>query len=214
MDIAEVEMRYLKSYVVLTVLVLCLMSIAVGLAQESVNDLLPIETVRPYYEQVIALQDAKADAEAYFLSLPDDVRLSLEHYMMLIPAEPIITTSHESSEGVSLFSSGCLITEVHVPYNDAFGLGLFAYKQKIDWCYDGTNLIQVIRSRWGEVYRSHYYFDGHVGDSESGGLGQSSYFAMTQGKFHYQWLSFYEEAYPRIEQWVYGNGNHSGNGWH
>jgi hypothetical protein len=185
-------------------------------AQNDDAEMHPSEEVMPYYTELLRILNSGDDGREYVLSLPVELQWTLQAYMRPTQGETIryVYADTTIAQSFSAVSSGCLITEVHVPYYDIVGTPTYTYKQKFDWCWNGTNITSLNRTRWGEVHVPHYfYFDGHIGNSESGGSGQASYFAMTQGKFRYQFWSIVEERYPRIEQWAYGNGTHSGNGW-
>ena len=71
-----------------------------------------------------------------------------------------------------------------VPVEEEF-LPLFSFSQKITWCYDGSEIISNPNTiRLGEVhYVPFWYFDGHIDESNSGGKGEWSYEAWTQGEF-------------------------------
>ncbi len=114
-----------------------------------------------------------------------------------------------SEEGVSVATITCNSPRVELDGYGAIGK-VWAYFQQIDRCYDGSKLTEVTRTRWGEVYYPFWTFAGHIGNTESGGVGQSSYRAWTQGQFKYCISSYgcIQEKDPWIDQIVYGNGNY------
>lgn len=90
------------------------------------------------------------------------------------------------------------------------GQKLWSYYQRIDWSYSGGQITSVTRYRWGTVYQVFWSFEGHIGNTESGGVGQSYYQAWTQGKFVLNiggWVV--QTQYPWIDMTVYGNGNYT-----
>ena len=63
------------------------------------------------------------------------------------------------------------------------GLDLWAYYQRITWCWRSGKLTSVSRTRWADVFAPGWDFRGHVGGSVDGGVGSKFYTAFTQGKF-------------------------------
>ncbi len=118
-----------------------------------------------------------------------------------------ITVTNEGN--VSISSITCNSPRVVVSGLNAFGNKLWDYFQQIDRCYDGSVLTEVTRIRGGQVYGAFWQFDGHISDTQSGGVGQSSYRSWTQGRFKLcvTNLGCIEEDDPWIDMIVYGSGN-------
>ena len=111
-----------------------------------------------------------------------------------------------------LAAAGCKsVTRSRSAYN-VFGQVLWTYYQKIDWCYSGTKITSRTRIRWGELpWYSLWQFMGHIGSSASGGVGQWSYRAWTQGEFRFSLVGYpVQYAYPWVDTTVYGNGTSKG----
>ena len=109
-------------------------------------------------------------------------------------------------------ASGCKSYTQGIYITDDFGAPIGRYAQKIDWCYNGSTITSKTRTRWGEVYEVTLKYNGHIGNSESGGVGQTYYYAWTQGSFC-MWVPLVGctiNLYPWVEQYVYGNGTYSG----
>jgi hypothetical protein len=66
---------------------------------------------------------------------------------------------------------------------NVFGMKLWAYYQKVDWCYSSGKIVSKFWTRWGEVYAPFWAFNGHIAKTQSGGVGSSSYRVWTQGSF-------------------------------
>ena len=90
---------------------------------------------------------------------------------------------------------------------------VWSYYQRVEWCGDGSKLTSTPhRSRWGETHMPFWSFVGHIGGSTSGGKGDWSFSASTQGKFS---VCFPEETClysytPWLNITVYANGTYSG----
>jgi hypothetical protein len=92
------------------------------------------------------------------------------------------------------------------------GNTLWTYHQEIDWCENGTRIKRKLhRIRWGETSTPGWHFRGHIANNKSGGIGSTSAYRRTQGKFELCWAWCVQEAHPWIEMTVYGNGSYSCN---
>ena len=120
-----------------------------------------------------------------------------------------ITVNTSMDQGDVSISSTCNSPRVVVSGLNIFGSKLWDYFQQIDRCYDGSSLTEVTRTKGGLVYGLFWQYEGHTGDTQSGGVGQSSYRAWTQGQFRLcvTELGCIEEDNPFIDMIVYGNGN-------
>ncbi len=120
-----------------------------------------------------------------------------------------ITVNTSMNQGDASISSTCNSPRVVVSGLNGVGNKVWDYWQQIDRCYDGSILTEVTRTKGGLVYGLFWQFDGHTGDTQSGGVGQSSYRAWTQGRFRLciTDLGCIEEDDPWIDMIVYGNGN-------
>jgi hypothetical protein len=97
-------------------------------------------------------------------------------------------------------------------YTNIFGQTLWAYFERIDWCYSANKILSKSRTRWGEVYAPFWAFAGHTGSTESGGVGSTSYRSWTQGRFNLcmPYVLCAQNKYPWLDITVYGTGSYSG----
>ena len=90
---------------------------------------------------------------------------------------------------------------------------LWSYFMRVRWCFNNTNVTSVDPPvRWAEIYTKFWFFDGHIGFTQSGGAGQRRYQAWSQGKFSLclggvKGVGCVEQHVPWVQLTVYGNGN-------
>lgn len=107
-------------------------------------------------------------------------------------------------------ATSCAWARVENYWKNAVGQKLFSYYQKVDWCYDGTTITSVNRTRWAETYALWWQFNGHIANTTSGGAGKANYRAFTQGSFSlcigWQSIGCLQHKYPWIDMTVRANG--------
>jgi len=160
------------------------------------------------------LSNAGDNADALYASLPPEAQADVLEYLKVTQVRTNVSTT-----GGSILADGgrgCNSCQYQIDWCNALGQTLFSYFQKIDWCYDGSKITNnPTRLRWGEVYAPLWSFDGHTGNSESGGINQWSYRAWTQGEFKLCLggdIGCIWYKYPWIDTTVYGDGTHSASG--
>jgi hypothetical protein len=98
-----------------------------------------------------------------------------------------------------------------------FYFDLFAYFQRVSWCYTGDpsvpgegRIASISRSRWAEVYYLTWDFVGHIDSWSSGGVGTWKAVRGTQGKFRYcpPKVGCIQTRTPWVETSVFGNGRY------
>ena len=151
------------------------------------------------------LDEAGNDAEKVFS------QLSPEEQKAVIEALQVAYVSIEmvEKEMAPMQSCGCDEKGIIAKGYNGVGVHLWSYKQQLNWCFDGTNVTSKSRSRWGEVYAPLWQWAGHVGSSESGGVGQTYYKVRTHGEFKLCLggdIGCIQYAYPWVEQKGYGDG--------
>lgn len=110
---------------------------------------------------------------------------------------------------IRTMGSGCASPPEYYEYigENVFGNDLWGYFQQINYCWNNGVLTEVQRERWGNTYWILWYFDGHISNSEYGGVGKNSYRAVTQGHFSYclawQGVGCIQHHYPRIDRTVF-----------
>ena len=91
-----------------------------------------------------------------------------------------------------------------------FGIRLWSYYQRVEWCGDGTLIVGNLKqSRAWDTHVPFWTFGGHLDFSEGGGAGEDRYSAFSQGKFKF--CTFpravcIEEDNPWIHMTVFGDG--------
>jgi len=150
-----------------------------------------------------------------WLSLPPNVRQDVVAFNQVayVSEGNRVETALEArgSRGL-LAAAGCKsVTRSRRAYN-VFGQVLWSYYQKIDWCFSGTKITSKTRVRWGEMpWYSLWQYKGHIGSTQSGGVGSWSYRAWTQGEFTFSLVGYpVQYAYPWVDMTVYGNGTSKG----
>ena len=203
-------MRKVKFVSVLVLLAL-LLSAGPGavMGQEPPPDWSDPEAVGALVEELAAAGD---DADELWAELPPEAQTAVVAYLKPARAEPFVESRTVSEGDIHPLGAGCKEYTLGIDQYSAGGVWLWRYTQKIWWCYDGSKITAKIRDRWGETHAYGWEFVGHVGNSESGGVGQSSYYAWTQGHFRLclPGLGCIVHQYPWIWQRVYGNGNYEG----
>jgi len=120
---------------------------------------------------------------------------------------PVITSLGASTD---VFVAACKWAQVERYGTNIFGMKLWSYFQKIDWCYNGSTITSKTRTRWGETHFPGWSWKGHIGNSTSGGVGSTYFRAWTQGHFCLvEYFSCVQNAYPWIDMTVRGNGTWS-----
>ncbi len=175
--------------------------------QKALNDTGTSNWSDPVSVKALIEQLSKAgdNTDALYASLPPDAQAAVLEYLKVTQVTTNVSTTGDDR--------GCKSYQVQVNWKNALGQTLFSYFQKIDWCYDGSIITNnPTRLRWGEVYAPLWSFDGHIGNSESGGINQWSYEAWTQGKFKLCLggdIGCIQYKYPWIDMTVYGDGSYS-----
>ena len=171
-----------------------------------------IQMLRSLSGQLAAAGSAR---EEMWTGLPADVRDAVVAFnrVSYIGVSTVAEPAQGSQGGlVSMATAGCKsVTKSRSAYN-VFGQVLWTYYQKIDWCYNGSKITSKTRIRWGDLpWYSLWQFMGHIGSSQSGGVGQWSYRAWTQGEFRFSLVGYpVQYAYPWVDMTVYGNGTSKG----
>jgi hypothetical protein len=86
------------------------------------------------------------------------------------------------------------------------GYFYFKYRQRIDWCFNGTKITALLRRRQVDCCVPLWDFKGHIGNRTFGGRGRKSYYAYTQGKFQICAAWCFRTRTPWVSQRVYANG--------
>ncbi len=119
--------------------------------------------------------------------------------------EQIETTSSDGVAGCKLYTRG-------VSAKNVIGQLLLKYSWKISWCYDGTKITSLNRSR--QVFTNYgWAFLGDIADNTSGGVNSASFWGYAQGDFCFFPVggsSCILHLYPWVEQNVYKDGNFNG----
>lgn len=123
---------------------------------------------------------------------------------------PLETSLVAEESSLLAAAAACKWAQVSRWGNNIFGMRLWTYYQRIEWCYSNGLITSVTRLRWGEVSMPGWSFKGHTSSTTSGGKGSTSYRARTHGHFCLvEYFSCIQNAYPWIDMTVRGNGTWS-----
>ena len=124
----------------------------------------------------------------------------------------VASVTHEDIDnGTSTDASGatCRTKTIRYLAENFLHVDLWAYFQKVKWCYKGGNITSGQRiNRWGEVYFPGWEYKGHTGSAISGGKGKNYYRAWTQGKFQLCLTSCILTRLPWVEQTGWATGSY------
>ena len=108
-------------------------------------------------------------------------------------------------------ASGCKAYTLGRNGYSGVGVHVWTYSWTINWCYNGSTITSL--SKYRTVWANYYWkFTRDVAESQSGGVGTTSYSHYAQGEFCFfdnsgSCLSY---SYPWVNQTVKGNGTYSG----
>ena len=165
---------------------------------------------------------AVAPAQAAAKEAPVDAQLSLatvsggalgSRAVVSAPSESLVGDSASlavDSGSLQAAAAACWWAQAWRRGSNIFGMTLWTYYQRIEWCASGGKITSVTRIRWGEVSMPGWSFKGHTSSTTSGGKGSYSYRARTHGHFCLvQYFSCIQNAYPWIDMTVRANGTWS-----
>jgi len=196
-------MDKIKLFSVFAVLAL-LLSVGSGvvLAQDPPPDLSNPQAVGALVEE---LGKAGDNAGELWSELSPEEQEAVKKYLEPAYAEDTIEET-ESTRGSSSYELGTTMYNV-------FDIALWSYSQRISWDYDGSQIVWKARRRYVDIYAPLWFFDGHSGNDEQGGVGETYYYAWTEGHFK-ECLpgggGCISHVYPDIWQKVYCNGTYEG----
>ena len=139
-------------------------------------------------------------------------RIETSHTYGIIPFNGNhIAKGASVSGGATAKSTSCWYkqqkkTGYHWPFK------VWSYYQRVEWCGNGSALTSTPhRSRWGDTHMLFWSFIGHIGGSTSGGNGDWSFSASTQGKFSvcYPESTCLYSYTPWLNITAYANGTYS-----
>lgn len=136
-------------------------------------------------------------------------------YYVAIPFESV-SESQPLKDIYMISAGGCKIFTKGIDIYNSLQIKVATYAQEISWRYDGQKITSLSRTRWGTVNSPIYQFNGHIGNTESGGKGQALYRAWTQGSFCEiaPGMGCVWNFYPWVDQYVFSDGSYWGNaGW-
>ncbi len=107
-------------------------------------------------------------------------------------------------------ASGCKAYTLGRKGYSGIGVHIWTYSWTINWCYNGTTITSVSKSR--TVWANYgWSFIRDTYENQSGGVGSASYWHYGQGEFCYiSSFSCISYSYPWVDQTVKGTGTYSG----
>ena len=203
--VVVVKRAWLSAAMVIGMAVL-LMLVGTGnlLANTDYSDPEVIQTI------ITKLKNASpTEAEEIWNDLPQEAQNAVMEALQSIRVESSTTLAEPEASilGIGFCSS---VTETVDAYS-YLGAHLWTYGQTIDWCWDNDTVTDKSRFRWGHTHDPFWNFNGHIDSFESGGVGQWSYRAYTQGSFQLcvPGAGCTGGENPWVDMTVYGNGNHT-----
>lgn len=117
-----------------------------------------------------------------------------------------------SARGFGVTASGCATYILGVDGYSWAGVKIWSYAWNIHWCYNGSTVTSL--SKWRTVWTNYgWSFRGDIAESESGGVGQGTYWHYAQGDFCFiETWTCVAHSYPWVDQTVSGTGLYWGNG--
>lgn len=159
------------------------------------------------------LGEAGSDAPNLWKALPVDIQDSVMQSLKAVRIENKTTISEEVQPSTNKAASTVRSKSVENKscLKNGFGANLGCYFNKVDWKYDGSKVTYKFMTRRAEVYYPLWEFRGHIGNTESGGVGSKSYRAYTQGSFAFcaVYVACVQFKYPWVDTTVYGSGTYS-----
>ena len=126
------------------------------------------------------------------------------------PASAEVDSLGASAETADAFLAACYWAQVRRYGKNLFGMTLWSYYQRIEWCANSSYITSRTRIRWGETSFPGWSFKGHTGSTTGGGVGYTYFRARTQGHFCLiQYFSCVQNAYPWIDMTVRRNGTYT-----
>ena len=155
------------------------------------------------------LQDAD-DPLGMFASMSRSERREVQRGLAVASVRAtVLEEVHGIPDGIQLAGgSGCPSVTVELVGENIFGLDLWKYWQRVDWCSSGDVITSVpFTHAWGSAQAPFWSYHGVFGTSLSGGVGYDYYEAWRQAKFKLcigPWgLGCVQEATPWIDVTVY-----------
>ena len=120
------------------------------------------------------------------------------------------TTLNPEAANVVAAAGGCKGYTLGRKGYSGEGIHIWTYSWTINWCYNGSTITSL--SKYRTVWANYYWrFVRDVDESQSGGVGRTSYSHYAQGEFYFfQTYSCLSYSYPWVNQTVRGNGTYSG----
>lgn len=107
--------------------------------------------------------------------------------------------------------AACGAFTITVKEENTLGAPLWAYHQRLGYCFDGEDVISLERKRWGEATFPGWTFEGHVASAKSGHAPAPTIERYTKGRFSFGVppYVFLEYQHPWIDMTVNGDGSTS-----
>jgi len=124
-------------------------------------------------------------------------------------------TSELPVKDASIEAGGCRAVIMTRSAYSPVGVKLWSYNQQMNWCYNGSTVTSRYWNRWGEVHAPFWSFQRHIGLSQTGGVGYSSFYSWTQGAFRLCLttnVGCVQQAVPYVWQRGYGSGAYQSGG--
>ncbi len=168
----------------------------------------------PAVARLVQKLERSRDPQAAYAALSAEDKADVDEFMAVVTIEEADTSSAlaastgETRSFTALAASSCWTFTKRLDGKNYYGMTMWSYFQRIDWCGNGSTITDVLRrQRWGEVYHAYWSYT-HIDSATSGGAGKTWYWAYTQAEFKYcPWnAGCGSYRYPWIDMTVKPNG--------
>lgn len=154
---------------------------------------------------------SETDAQAKFERLSEAQREAVTNALQVkeIKLDVEETPSKKAEQLTSALYSSCIGRTVTRTAYNAVGWRLWAYKQQMNFCYNGWRITSTYLNRWGETYAPFWKWTSK-GISPSGGNWASFYYVWSQAEFKLcaPYVTCVQHRYPYIWQKGTANGGY------
>jgi len=164
----------------------CLLTTPMGAAAGDLN--------KAHVERLIARIDSSADPVAAFSQLNADERAAVNDYLgngtIEITTSPVqaVNASGSPAKSAGLVAAAaetCWTITKTLNFNNYFGTTLWQWKQRADWCGNGSKITRKLYwNYWGVVRADFWTYRAHTAN-QGGGVNFTYWTTFAQAEFKY-----------------------------
>jgi hypothetical protein len=165
---------------------------------------------------LVAELAASADPDAAFLALNESDRDAVVAFNEVAELESDLQLSSvggAKASGTGAMASICWSFQKTVNAKNTYGMTMWTYWSRGEWCGDGSRITSTIgKTRGITVNMPYWEFTGHDAWQTSGGVGMTYWHTYTQGHFQncFPVIGCVQHRYPWVDLYMYGSGSASG----